>query len=289
MPDGADAVSHATPAAGNTKDAAMEIQRQTGGDLFAIKTVQNYPVGHGECSLMAEEEMKLDVRPELTEHVEDMSSYDTVYLGFPLWWYQEPMAVRTFLEEYDFSGKFVVPFCTSLGAGIEKSEKNVQTLCPNAVVLDGLALRTEGENFAEMITGWLAKLQPQITGTERERKEEELKVKITVGNTELIAKMEKNATTQALIEQMPMTLPMMDLYGREMCYRYGAYALPTDNLQSDGYQIGDIAYWAPGGSLVILYEQNGERFERQHLGHIDAGVEVFKNTGDTEVRFELVQ
>ena len=116
----------------------------------------------------------------------------------------------------------------------------------------------------------------------------EVRVKITVGETELIAVMEDNATTQAIIEQMPMTLSMMDLYGREMCYRYGAYALPTDNLRSDGYEVGDIAYWAPGGSLVILYKQNGEQFERQHLGHIDSGVEIFESTGDVDVTFELV-
>lgn len=116
----------------------------------------------------------------------------------------------------------------------------------------------------------------------------EVKIKITVGDAELFATLENNATTKALVEQMPMTLPMMDLYGREMCYRYGAYALPTDHLQSDGYEIGDIAYWAPGGSLVILYEQNGEHFERQHLGHIDSGVEIFENTGDTDVTFKVV-
>lgn len=123
---------------------------------------------------------------------------------------------------------------------------------------------------------------------ESETEVSEVKIKITVGDTELFATLENNATTQAIIEQMPMTLPMMDLYGREMCYRYGAYALPTDNLQSDGYEVGDIAYWAPGGSLVILYKQNGEQFERQHLGHIDSGVEVFENTGDADVTFEVV-
>ena len=121
-----------------------------------------------------------------------------------------------------------------------------------------------------------------------EAEDTEVKVKITVGDTELTATLENNATTQAIIEQMPMTLPMMDLYGREMCYRYGAYALPTDNMRSDGYEVGDIAYWAPGGSLVILYAQNGEQFERQHLGHIDSGVEVFEDTGDVDVTFELM-
>ena len=117
---------------------------------------------------------------------------------------------------------------------------------------------------------------------------EEVRIKITVGDTELFADLEDNSTTRALIEQMPMTLSMSDLYGREMCYRYGANALPTDSLRSDGYAVGDIAYWPPRGSLVILYEQNGEQFERQHLGHISEGVEAFATTGDTDVTFEVV-
>ncbi len=129
----------------------------------------------------------------------------------------------------------------------------------------------------------------KIENTSNETEVSEMKIKITAGNTELTAKMENNATTQAIIEQMPMTLPMMNLYGREMCYRYGAYALPTDKMQSDEYEIGDIVYWAPGGSFVILYEQNGEHFERQYLGHIDSGVEVFKNSKDMNVTFEVIE
>lgn len=131
---------------------------------------------------------------------------------------------------------------------------------------------------------------PQTNGQDTEEPsamENEYQITITVGSTVLNAVLEKNATTDALVEQMPLTLSMLDLYGREMCYRYGAGALPTDTLRSDGYQVGDIAYWPPRGSLVILYAQNGEQFERQHLGHISEGVEVFETTGDTEVTFSL--
>lgn len=119
--------------------------------------------------------------------------------------------------------------------------------------------------------------------------EETMQIKITVGDTELFATLEDNATTRAWMEEMPMTLPMSDLYGREMCYRYGADTFPTDSLRSDGYEVGDIAYWPPRGSLVILYAQNGEQFERQHIGHIDAGVDIFESTGDVDVTFEIVQ
>lgn len=118
---------------------------------------------------------------------------------------------------------------------------------------------------------------------------ENMRIKITVGDKEMFATLENNAATRALVSKMPMTLNMEDLYNREMCYRYGAGSLPTDKLRSDGYRVGDIAYWPPRGSLVILYEQNGEQFTRQHLGHIDSGVEVFKSTGDAAVKFELVK
>lgn len=105
VPEGADASTHATPEIGNTEAAALEIQSQVGGDLFAIKTVQIYPVNHRECSAIAEEEMRPDARPELSTHVENMDDYDTIYIGYPIWWYQEPMAIRTFWRNKISLGK----------------------------------------------------------------------------------------------------------------------------------------------------------------------------------------
>lgn len=158
VPEGADASAHATPEIGNTESAALEIQTQVGGDLFAIKTVQTYPVSHRECSSIAEEEMRSDARPELSTHVENMDEYDTVYIGFPIWWYQEPMAIRTFLEEYDFSGKTIIPFCTTLGAGVEQSVDNIKSLCPDSTVLEGLTLYTGRNSFSESVAEWLEKI-----------------------------------------------------------------------------------------------------------------------------------
>lgn len=115
------------------------------------------------------------------------------------------------------------------------------------------------------------------------------KIKITFGQNEIYADFEDNATSRALIDKMPFTIPMMNLYGREMCYRYGANALPTTKLRYDGYQIGDIAYWPPAGSLVILYKQNGEEFERQHIGHIDGNVSIFAGLGTTDITFSKIE
>ena len=113
-------------------------------------------------------------------------------------------------------------------------------------------------------------------------------IKISVNGTELTAVLENNVTTRALVEQMPMTLSMRDLYDREICYNYGTGAFPTETLRNDSYEVGDIIYCPTAGSFVILYRQNGEQFSRQHLGHIESGVEVFETTGNTNVTFELM-
>ena len=155
VPEGADASAHATPAIGNTESAALEIQKQVGGDLFAIQTTQIYPVSHQECSAIAEEEMRSDARPELSTHVGNMNDYNTIYIGYPIWWYMEPMAIRTFLEEYDFSGKTIIPFCTSMGAGVDESVENITALAEGATVLEGVTLHTGQKNLSEDISEWL--------------------------------------------------------------------------------------------------------------------------------------
>lgn len=165
----------------------------------------------------------------------------------------------------------------------EKLEKLQGTIDVTIALVDKDTNIKETQKNASIV----AKDEDNNMATKQEASE--VKVKITVGDTQLIADMEDNVTTRELIAQMPMTLHMMNLYGREMCYRYGAYALSTDNLQSNSYEVGDIAYWSPAGSLVILYKQNGEHFERQHLGHINSGVELFQNIGDVDVTFELAE
>lgn len=116
-----------------------------------------------------------------------------------------------------------------------------------------------------------------------------IKVKITTGNHQMMAVFEDNVTSRELVRRMPFTVPMEDLYNREMCYHYGAGALPTASLRDDGYAVGDIIYWPPKGSFVILYAQNGERFQRQQIGHIDSGAEIFQHTGNADVTFELAE
>lgn len=114
-----------------------------------------------------------------------------------------------------------------------------------------------------------------------------MKIKIIVGDQELTATLEDNATSQALIERLPLTLPMMDLYSREIVVRFDD-PLPAEEVRMRGYEVGEIIYWPPRNSFVILYAQNGEQFSMQTIGRVDSGVGLFQETGDIEVTIELL-
>lgn len=115
-----------------------------------------------------------------------------------------------------------------------------------------------------------------------------IKVKITVGKETLTATFLDNATTRSLTSRFPLTVPMEDLYAREMCYHFPE-ALPAEEAGRSGYEVGDIGYWTPRHSLVIFYKQNGEVISNlQKIGRIDSGVELFSRTGDVDVTFELL-
>jgi len=142
---------------GNTEVIANKIQELTGSDMFEIETVKSYPKDYTETTNVAKKELRENARPELTEIVDDMDSYDVIYIGYPNWWGTMPMAVYTFLESYDFSGKTIVPYCTHEGSGMGSSERDIKKLCPNAKVLSGLAIQGGSvKSAAGTIKSWLS-------------------------------------------------------------------------------------------------------------------------------------
>jgi flavodoxin len=144
---------------GNTEVIAKKIQERTGSDLFQIKTVKSYPDDYTDTVNAAKEELRENARPELTETIDDMDSYDAIYLGYPNWCGTMPMAVFTFLESYDFSGKTLIPYCTHEGSGMGSSERDIKKLCPNAKVLSGLAIKGGSVSRADKeLANWLNKL-----------------------------------------------------------------------------------------------------------------------------------
>jgi len=144
---------------GNTEVVAKMIQEVTGGDLFHIEAVDSYPEDYTEATEAAQKELRANARPELKEQIENMDSYDVVFLGYPNWWGTMPMPVFTFLEEYDFSGITIVPFCTHEGSGLGRSERDIEKLCPKSEVLKGLAVHgTSAGSAQKSVSAWLDKL-----------------------------------------------------------------------------------------------------------------------------------
>ena len=146
---------------GNTHIVADMIAEETGGDLFEITTVNPYPATYEECTEVVMQEQRENARPELMAQVENLKQYDTIYLGYPIWWGELPMAVYTFLESYDFSGKTIVPFCTHEGSGLAGTVGSISSACPDANVLDGLAIQgavaqNEQEKARSAVQEWLA-------------------------------------------------------------------------------------------------------------------------------------
>ena len=126
---------------GNTAIIADIIAEETGADLFEIKTVKSYPNDYKECTKVASQEKAVKARPEIIGKVDNFKDYDIVFIGYPIWYGDMPMAVYTFLESYDFSGKKIVPFCTHGGSGLSSTDQALTLACPNSEILNGFEIR----------------------------------------------------------------------------------------------------------------------------------------------------
>lgn len=141
--DGVDAVASASRVVtkdgvlGNTEFIATEIQKNLGGDLFEIKTTQKYPGTHDKLLEFAYDEKSNNQRPKLANHIEHPNDYEYIFIGFPNWNADLPMALYSFLEEYDFSGKTIIPFVTHGGSGFSDTIQTIQNLEPDANVVEG--------------------------------------------------------------------------------------------------------------------------------------------------------
>ncbi|MBQ4773897.1 flavodoxin [Pectobacterium versatile] len=147
---------------GSTQYIAQIIQQQTGGELFRIETVTPYPVQHDSLLQYAEKEQKENARPVMKAKVQNLTDYDTVFIGYPIWWYKMPMVLYSFLEQHDLQGKTIIPFTTHGGSRFSDSLREIARLQPNSqLITEGLAISrndvTDDETITDVIN-WLGKL-----------------------------------------------------------------------------------------------------------------------------------
>lgn len=165
LPDDVDASTTASiqifngEVTGNTGVMAHMIAEASGGELFSIRTVEPYPDNYYDTVDAGEAEKNNGIRPELSTHIEDLQQYDTIFVGFPNWWYGMPMVMYSFFDEYDFSGKTVIPFCTSGGSAFSDTIEEIEDMEPDANVLDGLHIGGSSVSGAESrVNDWVTEL-----------------------------------------------------------------------------------------------------------------------------------
>ena len=148
---------------GNTAKMGRIIAKQMNADVFELVPVLPYPQGYDACLEAATEEQRTRARPEYEGEIENWDQYDTVFIGYPIWWGEIPNIVYTFMEAYDFTGKTVIPFNTHEGSGQSHSQRDIEKLLGSATVLKGLAVRgskaqKDAEGTGRDVANWLSKI-----------------------------------------------------------------------------------------------------------------------------------
>lgn len=141
---------------GNTEKVAKVIAEATGAELFKIEQRVPYAKDYDTCIAQAKKDLQAKARPELVSMPESLDGYDEIYLGYPNYWGDMPMAVYSFLENFDWNGKVIHPFCTHEGSGLGGTERKIKNVCKGATVTSGLAIQGGAVDLARAsVEGWV--------------------------------------------------------------------------------------------------------------------------------------
>jgi len=144
---------------GNTRMIADQVNQFVEGDLFEIQPVNEYSKNYSEVLERGKQEIRSGEKPTLIEMPTSIEEYDMIFIGYPNWWSTFPAPILSFLSEYNFAGKTIVPFCTHGGGGIGRSVKEIAKLCHKSIVLDGFSINgyaVDSDN--QEVTKWLSSL-----------------------------------------------------------------------------------------------------------------------------------
>ncbi len=267
---------------GNTEKIANYLLEITGADSYVIQAAVPYSdedIAYNNSSCRADQEQNdKTVRPEIAAPISSLDGYDTVFLGYPIWWGEEPRIIDTFLESYDLSEKTVIPFCTSGSSGISVSEKNIAALVPIGEQLAGK--RFSASASKDEVQQWYDSLP--LT-----KEETEMKLNITVNGQDLTATLADSTAAKELAQKLESGAVTVELG------EYGGFekvgALPWSLTRSDEStvtQAGDIMLYQ-GSQITIFYGSNSWSYTP--LGHVDglSQEELSEILGQGDVSAEL--
>lgn len=271
---------------GNTAVMAGYIHEFVGGDLFSIQVEEPYPDNYDDILDRAADELDDEARPALKTHVGNMTQYRVVFLGFPNWWYSCPMAVKSFVEEYDFSGKTVIPFVSHGTGGISGAVRDMQRCLPeDCAVLEPIGVYRQNILSCQTeIEAWIEELKLNADSDPSS-----LRIQLTIGDRKMEAVLENNSASRSLMMQLPITLRFEDYNGTEKI-AYPASALDiSDAPNSCDPGPGTLAYYAPWGNVSLFYREFELSSGLVPLGMLEGDISWIETlTGDFDVLIEAI-
>ena len=251
---------------GNTHTLAEKIHIAAGGDMAEIIPAEPYTsadLNYNNSSCRANQELNSDARPAIRPLEVDVTQYDVILLGYPIWWGQCPPVVRTFLDSYDLSGKTIMPFCTSGSTGISGSLSKIRELAPDSTVTDGF--RGTSSTGAAQIEEWLS--DNHFTEAVF------MRMKLATADGDIIVKLENNNAAKNLAAMLPLDLNFSD-YNNTEKIAYPPEKIDTSNTTSGTVpKAGDLTIYAPWGNLALFYRDWSYSSSLIPLGSIESGVE----------------
>ena len=271
-------------AVGTNAYVAQMIQSKVGGDLHSIIAAEPYPADFDQVRDINHQENSRAI----SSTVENMEQYDTVFIGYPVWATTLPQAVRTFLTEYDFSGKTVIPFCTHDGYGAGRSFSTVAELAAGANTLEGLAIHApEVTESKDDIKQWLGALD-----LDTERGQGETAIRITVGDTQLDGVLYDSDMARQFIAQLPQTISMSNYGDREV---YGGIDQEI-TVEGEGqlrFEDGDITYCPSNNTAAIFYSQSDRpdlTMRIYPIGKVTSDLSIFPDLPSrVDITFEIME
>lgn len=266
VPDNSHALVVYFSATGNTEALAQTIAETAGADLAEIIPSEPYTsddLNYSNDSCRANQEINSDARPAIEPLDADISQYDVILLGYPIWWGQCPPAVRTFLESYDLSGKTVMPFCTSGSSGISGSLDKIRELAPDSTVSEGF--RGTATATSEQIQAWL--------DGNHFAEAVSMRMKLSTENGDIIIKLENNSAAKNLAAMLPLDLDFSDYNNTEKIAYPPEDIDISDTEAGTAPDAGDLTIYAPWGNLALFYREWSYSSDLIPIGSIETGAE----------------
>lgn len=267
---------------GTTEMLARLIQKETGGDLFPIRTKQKYPAGYNKVIDQNHKELEEDYLPELKKKVKNMKQYDVVFIGYPIWAEDTPQAIKSFIKEHDLKGKTVIPFCTHGSSGQSGTYKKIRKLCAGSDTLPGFSAgeeKVKSKSTKKRLKTWLKQVDV------KSRSGKAIPITIKVGEQTLDGVCYNTALGKQMMKKFPLTVTM-DQYGdREYYGDVEKKNRPAKKSKGKlAFVNGDITYCFENDTMAIFYNQSDEpnlTMRVNCIGRVTSDLSVFREMGDS--------